>query len=782
MTDGTLQAEEPGHFITEIIDADLASGRQTRVVTRFPPEPNGYLHIGHAKSICLNFGLALRYGGRCHLRMDDTNPAKEDQEYVESIKSDVRWLGFEWGEHMYHASDYFEGLYTIAIKLITAGKAYVCELNDEETRAYRGTLTEAGQHSPTRDRSVEENLRLFEAMRAGDYPDGAVTLRAKIDMAAANMKMRDPLMYRVRHTRHDRTGDTWCIYPMYDYAHGLSDAFEGVTHSICTLEFENNRELYDWFIREADIDHQPRQYEFARLSLGYTLMSKRKLRRLVEEQHVSGWSDPRMDTIAGLRRRGVRASAIRRFAAMIGVSKSNSRVDRDKLDYCVRDDLNHEAQRVMAVLEPLKLTIRNYQDGRTEQFDAPYFPHDVPKDGTRPLPFSKTLYIDRSDFREEPPKGYFRLAPGREVRLRYAYLVTCDDVVKDANGDITEVICSYDVESRGGQSPDGRKVKGTIQWVDAQTALPFEARVYDRLFSCEDPEETPEGQDFIVNLNPDSYRRYPAALVEQSIASDPVDTRYQFERLGYYWRDPVDTTDDALVFNRIVTLRDSWAKVSKSPTQTVAKAVEPKTQRDSAGDRPRPTKRSKSELRAKARAEDARLADTFERLQTELGLSPDDADVLTGDAGLATLYERAAEVHGDAVAVAKWVRNELMGALKGRSASDLPFDGEAIATLVELVDNATISGRASKTILEAMIETGKSPGALVTELGLEQLTDTSAIEITVAAIIAANPDKVAAYRGGRTKLLGFFIGQAMKETGGRADPKAVQALVRSALS
>ncbi|MGB0588710.1 MAG: glutamine--tRNA ligase/YqeY domain fusion protein [Myxococcota bacterium] len=782
MTDGILQADEPGHFITEIIDADLASGRHSTVVTRFPPEPNGYLHIGHAKSICLNFGLALRYGGRCHLRMDDTNPAKEDVEYVESIKEDVRWLGFEWGDHMYHASDNFEGLYALAVKLIKDGKAYVCELDDEEIRTYRGSLTEAGQPSPYRDRSVEDNLRCFAAMRAGEYPDGAVTLRAKIDMAAANMKMRDPLMYRVRHTPHDRTGDTWCIYPMYDYAHGLSDAFEGITHSICTLEFENNRELYDWFVQASGLESQPRQYEFARLSLGYTLMSKRKLRKLVEEGYVQGWDDPRMPTIAGLRRRGVRASAIRRFAAMIGISKANSRVDRDKLDFCVRDDLNHDAPRVMAVLEPLKLTIRNYPDGQTEHFDAPYYPHDVPKDGTRPLPFSKSLFIDRSDFREEPPKGYFRLSPGREVRLRYAYLVTCEEVIKDADGHVVEVICRYDEESQGGQSPDGRKVKGTIQWVDAGTALPFEARVYDRLFSCEDPEDTPEGDDFTVNLNPGSDRRYPDALIENSIANDDAETRYQFERLGYYWRDPVDTTEDTLVFNRIVTLRDSWAKKTKRPN---APAPEPKAapkSSNSATDRPRPTKRSKSELRAKARAEDATLQAAFERFQKQIGLSADDADVLTGESGLASLYERAAEVHGDAQAVAKWVRNELIGALKGRLVEDLPLDGDAIAALVSLIDDGTISGRASKTILDAMIETGKDPKALVTELGLEQITDTGAIEATIAEIIAANPEKVAAYRDGRTKLLGFFIGQAMKETGGRADPKAVQALVRSALS
>ena len=782
MSKGSLESEEAGNFITEIIDADLASGRHSSVVTRFPPEPNGYLHIGHAKSICLNFGLALRYGGRCHLRMDDTNPAKEDMEYVESIKSDVKWLGFDWHEHMYHASDNFEDLYTIGVQLIKAGKAYVCELDDEAIREYRGTISEAGRPSPYRTRSVEENLRLFEAMRAGDFKDGGATLRAKIDMGAANMKMRDPLMYRVRHTPHDRTGDTWCIYPMYDYAHGLSDALEGITHSICTLEFENNRELYDWFVDNAEMESRPKQYEFARLSLGYTLMSKRKLRRLVEEGNVSGWDDPRMPTIAGLRRRGVRASAIRNFAAMIGVSKANSRVDRDKLDFCVRDDLNHVAPRVMAVLNPLKLTIRNYPEGQSECFDAPYYPHDVPKEGTRPLPFSRSIYIDRSDFRLEPPKGYFRLAPGREVRLRYAYLITCEEVVKNAEGEVVEVICTYDPESRGGISPDGRKVKGTIQWIESHSALHFEARVYDRLFSCEDPEDTAEGEDFRVNLNPDSKDVLKGALVEKSVAEDPVDTRYQFERLGYYWRDPSDSREDALVFNRIVTLRDSWAKKTTQKTQsTVAKKEGSGKKANTSSERARPTKRTKAELRAKARAEDAKLEQSFKRLQSELGLSKDDADVLTGDADLAILFEEAAQTYGDAQSLAKWTRNELIGALKGRPASVLPFGSSEVVELVGLIDKGTISGRAGKTILDAMIDSGKSPALLVEELGLTQVTDRVAIETFVNSLIEANGDKAEAYRGGRKQLLGFFMGQTMKETGGKADPRVVQEIVRKAL-
>jgi len=766
------------NFITEIVDADLASGAHTEVVTRFPPEPNGYLHIGHAKSICLNFGLALRYGGRCHLRMDDTNPAKEEVEYVEAIKSDVRWLGFDWGEHMYYTSDNFEGLYDLAIGLIEDGKAYVCELNDEETREFRGSLTEPGRPSPYRDRSVEENLALFRRMRAGEFPDGALTLRARIDMAAANMKMRDPLLYRVRHTPHDRTGDTWCIYPMYDYAHGLCDAFEGVTHSICTLEFENNRELYDWLIEATEVANQPQQYEFARLSLDYTLMSKRKLLTLVTEDHVRGWDDPRMPTIAGLRRRGVRPEAIRQFAAMIGVSKSNSRVDIDKLDYCIRDDLNHIAPRVMAVLDPLKVTITTYAENTTETLDAPYYPHDVPLDGSRELPFSRTVYIDRSDFREDPPKGYFRLAPDREVRLRYAYLVSCQQVVKDASGEVIELLCTHDPESRGGKAPDGRKVKGTIQWVEASTAVPFEARIYDRLFGCETPEDVPEGRDFTVNLNPGSDTRHLGALIESSVADDAPDTRYQFERLGYFWRDPVDSEPHALVFNRIVTLRNSWGGKKPAGPPGPEPAVGARAE---SRERARPTKRTRSELRAKARAEDPELQASYERIQASLGLSEGDADVLTGEPGLARLFEAAADAHGDTRAVAKWVRNELIGALKGRPADEMPFDGVAVSQLVTMVDEGVISGRASKTILEAMIETGKAPQVLVIELGLEQLSDTSEIVETIAAILEANPGEVAAYRDGKKKLLGFFIGQAMQATGGRADPKLVQQLVRDAL-
>ena len=488
------------NFIRTIIEADLASGKHQRVITRFPPEPNGYLHIGHAKSICLNFGVAADYHGRCHLRFDDTNPDKESVEYVENIQRDVRWLGFDWGEHLYFASDYYGRLHDCAVELIRLGKAYVCELSDAQIREYRGTVTEPGRPSPWRDRSVEENLDLFARMRAGELDEGSMVLRARIDMAHPNMKMRDPLMYRVKKSHHYRTGDAWCIYPFYDFAHGLSDSFEGITHSLCTLEFENNRELYDWYLDALDVYH-PQQIEFARLKLGYTLMSKRKLLQLVEEGHVRGWDDPRMPTIAGFRRRGYTPESIRDFAERVGVAKANSMVDPSLLEHAIRDDLNPRVRRVMAVLRPLKVVIENWEEGAVEWLDASYYPHDVPKEGSRQVPFSRVLYIEREDFAMEPPKKWFRLAPGREVRLRYGYLITCTDVVTDEAGEVIELRCTYDPDTRGGNAPDGRKVKGTLHWVSAEHAPEVEVRLYDRLFSAEEPGKDHE---FHEDLNPNS--------------------------------------------------------------------------------------------------------------------------------------------------------------------------------------------------------------------------------------------------------------------------------------
>jgi len=554
-------AAAPSNFIHDIIDEDMRTGKYAgRVHTRFPPEPNGYLHIGHAKSIWINYGTAEKYGGKFNLRFDDTNPTKEEQEYIDSITHDVKWLGADWEDRLFFASDYFQQLYDWAIQLIKAGKAYVDDLSADEIREYRGTLTEPGKNSPYRDRSIEENLDLFQRMKDGEFPDGSRVLRAKIDMASPNVNLRDPIMYRILHAEHPRTGDAWCIYPMYDWAHGQSDSIEGITHSICTLEFENNRPLYEWFIEALGI-YAPQQIEFARLNLTYTLMSKRKLLRLVREGHVSGWDDPRMPTLSGLRRRGVTPEAIRVFCDRIGVSKANSVVDIAMLEHAIREDLNLHAQRVMAVLNPLKVVIENYPEDQVEEIDAVNNPEDASM-GTRKVPFSRVLYIERDDFMEDPPKKFFRLAPGREVRLRYAYFITCTDVVKDAAGNIVELHCTYDPATRGGDAPDGRKPKATLHWVSAAHALEVEVRLYDNLFAVPDPENVPEGQDFTANLNPNSLEVIPAAKIEPFVAGAAPGSRYQFERQGYFCVDP-DSTTDRLVFNRTVGLRDTWAKIQQ---------------------------------------------------------------------------------------------------------------------------------------------------------------------------------------------------------------------------
>lgn len=551
----------PPNFIKKIIDEDNETGKfDGRVHTRFPPEPNGYLHIGHAKSICLNFGLANEYNGLCNLRFDDTNPIKEEQEYIDSIKKDVRWLGFDWGDREYYASDYFGQLYEWAIELIKKGEAYVDSLSAEEIRAYRGTLTEPGRESPYRNRSVEENLDLFERMKKGEFEDGTHVLRAKIDMSSGNLNMRDPVLYRILHAKHHRTGDDWCIYPMYDYAHGQSDSIEGITHSICTLEFEDHRPLYDWFLDELDIYH-PQQIEFARLNLTYTVMSKRKLLKLVKDGYVNGWDDPRMPTISGMRRRGYPPEAVRDFAERVGVAKNDSTIDFALLEYCLRQDLNQRAQRVMAVLNPLKVVITNYPDDQVEYADAVNNQED-PSAGTRQVPFSKEVYIEREDFQEKPHKKFFRLAPGREVRLMHAYYITCTDVIKDENGEVIELHCTYDPETWGGDSPDGRRIKGTLHWVSAAHALNAEVRLYDHLFMQEDPNDVKDGEDFTANLNPDSLNVIAQAKVEPSLAEADEGSRYQFLRKGYFCVDP-DSQPDNLIFNRTVTLRDTWAKVKK---------------------------------------------------------------------------------------------------------------------------------------------------------------------------------------------------------------------------
>jgi glutaminyl-tRNA synthetase len=555
--------EAPGatDFIRRIITEDQRTGKWGgRVVTRFPPEPNGYLHIGHAKSICLNFGLAQEFNGRCHLRFDDTNPVKEEEEYVESIKRDVKWLGFDWGENLYFASDYFDTMYEYAVKLIRKGVAYVDDQTAEQIRVNRGTLTQPGKPSPYRDRSVEENLDLFERMRKGEFPDGTKVLRAKIDMASPNLNLRDPVMYRILHASHHNTGDKWCIYPMYDWAHGIEDSIEKVTHSICTLEFENHRPLYDWFLDQLEVYH-PQQIEFARLNLNHTVMSKRKLLELVKGKHVRGWDDPRMPTIAGIRRRGYTPESIRNFCRDVGVAKFDAVIDIGRLENAIRDDLNKRAERKMAVLRPLKLIIDNYPDGQGEELDAINNPED-PAAGTRKVPFGKVLYIEQDDFRETPPPKYFRLFPGNEVRLRYAYYVRCTHVDKDAAGNVTTVHCTYDPKTRGGDSPDGRKVKSTIHWISEAHAVDAEVRLYEHLFAKADPEDVEEGQDWKANLNPNSLQVIDGAKVEPSLRDAPAQSRYQFERTGYFCVDP-DSTPDKLVFNRTVSLKDSWAKVEK---------------------------------------------------------------------------------------------------------------------------------------------------------------------------------------------------------------------------
>jgi glutaminyl-tRNA synthetase len=548
------------NFIRDMVATDVASGRFGRpVCTRFPPEPNGFLHIGHSKSICLNFGLAQEFQGRCNLRFDDTNPFTEEIGYVNAIKNDVRWLGFEWAEERY-ASDYFEQLYEFAVLLTKKNKAYVDSQTEEEIRLHRGTVTTPGVDSPFRSRTVEENLDLLERMRAAEFPDGAHVLRAKIDMAHPNMIMRDPLLLRIRNAEHYRRGKAWCLYPLYDFAHGLSDAIENVTHSLCTLEFKDNREIYDWLVREVGFEHPPEQTEFARLELDYTVLSKRKLLRLVNEGLVSGWDDPRMPTIAAIRRRGVTPEAIRSFAESVGVARSPARSELSRLEHAIRDDLNMRVPRVLCVVRPIKVVLTNYPEGQVEWLDAPYYPHDVPKEGSRRVPFSRELWIERDDFREDPPKKFFRLAPGREVRLRYGYFITCREVVKDAAGEIIELRCSYDPATKGGNSPDGRKVQGTIHWVSVANALDCEVRLYDRLFTVADPDAVPEGRDFISVLNPASLVVVSGAKIEPSVGSDPPGSRYQFERTGYFVSDSVDSKPGGLVYNRTVTLRDSWAK------------------------------------------------------------------------------------------------------------------------------------------------------------------------------------------------------------------------------
>ncbi len=740
-------------FLRTIISEDLKNGKYKEVITRFPPEPNGFLHIGHAKSICLNFGIAKDYNGKCHLRFDDTDPTKEDFLYVNSIQEDIKWLGFDWGENLFFASDYFDKLYEYAVRLIKMGKAYVCSLNEDEIKEYRGTVKEPGKYSPYRNRSIEENLDLFERMKKGEFKDGEHVLRAKIDMSSPNMKMRDPLLYRIRHADHYRKGTQWCLYPMYDFAHCLSDYIEGITHSICTLEFENNRELYDWILDEMELDPpRPYQYEFARLNLNYMVMSKRKLLELVEKKYVSGWDDPRMSTVSGLRRRGYTPESVRKFCDSIGIAKANSTVDIAQLEYCIRDDLNTKVPRVLCVLNPLKVVIENYPEDKVEMIDAPYYPHDVPKEGSRKIPFEREIYIEKEDFMENPPKNFFRLSVGQEVRLRHAYFLKCEKVIKDENGEIIELRCTYDPESKGSD----KKVKGTIHWASANHSKQVEVRVYNRLYST----EAPEG---LEDLSDDSLTVLKNCFIEPSVISEKPDVRYQFERQGYFFVDPVDSTDQAPVFNKTVSLKDSWGK--KKATPKVEK-VEIKQKEQKQGEFVLSTE-------AKARAE---------QYQEKFNLNNEISTILAKDDSLSAFFEKTLTVYNNTDSVANFVANELSRELKDKAIEDLNITEIKVAELVELIDKKTISWKIAKDVFEEMLKTGNNAKKIVEDKGLIQINDASILEPIIDEIIANNPENVSKYKEGRTNLLGFFVGQVLKATKGKANPKLVNELVLKQLS
>jgi glutaminyl-tRNA synthetase len=763
-------------FIREIVEDDVRTGRHGgRVVTRFPPEPNGYLHIGHAKSICLNFGLAEEYGGQCYLRFDDTNPLTEAVEYVESIIRDVTWLGFSIGDGPLYASDYFNEMYELSEAIVLAGEAYVDDLSDEEMRDYRGSLTEPGRPSPYRTRSVGENLELLRQMRAGDLPDGSCVLRAKIDLGAANMKMRDPPLYRIRHAHHHRTGDAWPIYPMYDWAHPISDAIEGVTHSLCTLEFENNRELYDWVIEHSGVAERhgfsrPQQYEFARLNLDYTVLSKRRLLALVEEGHVDGWDDPRMPTIAGIRRRGISPQAVRAFADLVGVAKVNSAVDIDKLDFCVRDDLNWTAPRVLGVLHPLVVTITSWPEASVEQMNGPYFPPDVGKPGQRTIPFERQILIERDDFSLDPPPGYQRLAPGRTVRLRHGPCITCDEIVTEG-GDVVELRCHHLPDSVGRNLP-GVKVSGVIHWVPAGESIPAEVRLYDRLYLSAQPEDDPGDE-----LNPHSVQVMGDARLEPSLFAAEPGSRWQLERLGYFVFDNKDSKPGAPVVNRIVTLRDSWrprAQPSTQPTPAVPERAAPKKST-------RPPRKSRIEYRAEARARDRLLADRFATWPVTYGLTEDEVDLLTSDRSTGDLFEEAVGAGAPADVTARWIINDMPRELGDRPIDRTRLTGAGLAVLLQAVTSGDVTGLAAKEVFAEMVRSGGDPRAIIADRGLAQVSDEGAIASIIDGVLAANPDKVDQYRAGKTGLLGFFIGQVMRSSAGKANPQVIQQLLHARL-
>ena len=770
------------NFIYDIIDEDLEQGTYgDRVVTRFPPEPNGYLHIGHAKSIVLNFGIKHDYSDRadtrCHLRFDDTNPETESTEYVESIKDAVQWLGYDWEDHEYYASDYFEQFYEYAVKLIKQGDAYVDSLDEEEIREYRGTVDEPGKPSPYRDRSVEENLELFRKMRAGEFEDGEHVLRAKIDMSSPHMIMRDPLLFRIKHAHHYRQGDDWCIYPMYDFAHPLEDAIEDITHSLCTLEFDNNRRVYDWVmehcLEDEEIPSRPRQYEFNRLNLYYTILSKRRLLRLVEEGYVSGWDDPRLLTLAGLRRRGVPPSAIRTFCREVGVTRSQSRVEMSHFEHVLRDELNETAPRVMAVLDPLKVTVTNWDEDKVDWLDANHWPRDIDKEETREVPFTRELYIERDDFREDPPDDFIRLAPGREVRLRHGYFFTCEEVVEE-DGKIVELRGTIDPETRDGTAPDGRSPEGTLHWVSASHGVNFEARVYDRLFDVPAPNSSPK--DFTEHLNPDSLT-IKEGILEPAAAEDPDDTRVQFVRQGYYWPDPQDSSPNRLVFNQIVSLRDTWGEDDSRLSREELEQQRKERKREKERQRERSLEGKTDPVKLLSDKQHAR----FETYHEAMDVSREAAATIAGEDDLGDFFEAAVETYDAPQPVANWVVNELLAKLKARSLDALPFGPTAFAELVRLVDTDEITNRGASTVFEELLAHGGDPESIVDEHDLRQVDDKEALVDVIDEVLDEHPDEVARYRDGKKSLIGFFMGQVMQATNGSANPELARNLLQDHL-
>lgn len=744
-------------FLRTIVDEDLKAGKYEEVTTRFPPEPNGFPHIGHAKSICINFGIARDFNGHCNLRMDDTNPTTEETKYVEALKDAVSWLGFEWNKEVRYTSNYFQKIYEYAIQLIKMGEAYVDSVDEEQMRELRGTVKEAGKRSKFANRSIEENLELFEKMKNGEFKDGEHVLRAKIDMSASNMKLRDPLLYRIRHANHHRTGDEWCIYPMYDFAHCLSDYIEGVSHSICTLEFENNRDIYNWVLDTLGLElPRPFQHEFARLGINYTVMSKRKLLELVENNYVNGWDDPRMPTIAGYKRRGYTKESILNFCDGIGIAKANSMVDVAQLEYSIRADLNTKVPRVMAVLDPLKVTIENYEG--SEEIDASYYPHDVPKDGSRKVPFAKEIFIERDDFSENPPKGFFRLTPTQAVRLRHGYIITCKKIIKDENGNITEIIAEYNKDSKSGSDTSGIKVKSAIQWVSAKDAIKAEIRVYDRLYSSEAPES-------VEDLNQNSLTIIKDALLEPAIVNEKIDERFQFERQGYFYADPIDYTNEKPVFNKIVGLKDSWGKASKETKKEAPKAQE-----------------KKEVIHGDAVAMTEVQQALFDKYTKEFKLNSEVSNILARDEKLSSFYALALEELNSPVSLANIIVTEVARELKEKEISELKFNANAIAQLAKMIDEEIISSKIAKQIFEEMSKSGENPKDIVEVKGLIQISNPDEIMPIIEEVIAKNNDKYEQYKNGNTKLSGFFVGQVLKATGGKANPKIVNQLVAKALN